>query len=87
VIKEYVKQITRGCGEKANFILTLKWETKNEAIKKILEKSSKSQNLGGLFIRALIENIEFNIYTTGKVLIKGIEDEDKLNNLLKEIFT
>ncbi|HID16120.1 MAG TPA: hypothetical protein EYP16_04895 [Candidatus Atribacteria bacterium] len=87
MIKKYIKQITRGCGEKANFILTLKWETKNEAIKKILDKSSRSQNLGGLFIRAFIGKIEFNIYATGKILVKGAENENELNKLLKEIFT
>ncbi|RLE52431.1 MAG: hypothetical protein DRJ26_04775 [Candidatus Methanomethylicota archaeon] len=83
---KYIKQIIKGCGEKVNFILILKWEHKDEALKKILEKCSEKQNMAGLYVKGLIDGIELNIFATGKILIRGIEDEEKLNKFLKEIF-
>ncbi len=87
MIDKYVKQIIRGCGEKANFIIILKWDKMKEAIERILSKCNEKHDLGGLYIKGLINGVELNIFTTGKILLKGIKNEDELKRFLEKILS
>ena len=57
---EYIRQIIKGCGREADYIIILKQKKREEAIEKIKEKMKKTNDLGGLYIRGYVEEVELN---------------------------
>ncbi|MEM3406677.1 MAG: hypothetical protein QW806_03660 [Nitrososphaerota archaeon] len=86
-IEDYVYQINESCGKRRNFIILLRSNKKDEAIKKILSKTEEKIFDSLLFTKIKIKGKEVNIYRTGKVLIKNIEGKEELEKFLKEILT
>ncbi len=84
-ISDYVSQINESCGKHRNFIVILRSNKKDEAIKKILSKTEEKIFDSPLFTKIKIKNKEVNIYRTGKILIKNMEGKEELENFLKEI--
>lgn len=84
-IEDYIYQINESCGKHRNFIILLRSNKKDEAIKKILSKTEEKIFDSLLFTKIKIKGKEVNIYRTGKVLIKNIEGKEELEKFLKEI--
>lgn len=84
-ISDYIHQINESCGKHRNFIIILKSNKKDEAIKKILSKTEEKIFDSPLFTKMKIKGKEVNIYKTGKILIKNIEEKEELEKFLKEI--
>ncbi|MEM2137340.1 MAG: hypothetical protein QXX09_05070 [Candidatus Methanomethylicia archaeon] len=84
--QKYVKQIIRACGEKADYVIVLKMENMKEAIKRVEGKIQNKIDFGGLYLKGTYENIEINIFKTGKIMVKNISSEEELKKVLDKIF-
>lgn len=84
-IKDYIYQINESCGKHRNFIILLRSNKRDEAIKKILSKTEEKIFDSPLFIKIKIKGKEVNIYRIGKILIKNIKGREELEDFLKEV--
>lgn len=84
-VEEYVSRIEETCGEERHFIVFLKYEQKDEAIKKILEKAKIEKSISSIIFELTFKDISMRVYTSGKVLFKNLKDKNTLLNILSEL--
>lgn len=85
VWKHYVSNIEETCGEERYFIVMLRHEKREEAIKKILEKSQVLSSLSGLVFEISFHDVPMRLYKTGKILLKKLENKEEVEKILDEL--
>ncbi len=88
MIQEYVGRIEEACGagKTKDFIVLLKQDKREEALKKALEKSSVLAEVHGVAVKASFMGREFTAFTNGRLMFKSLRDRDELKTLLEELF-
>ena len=81
---KYVRKIEKLCGEKEGFMVLFRDELVDEVLS-IIYRNLKIMKIKPL-VRIKIDSYEINIFKTGKMIIKGISDEEALWNILNEIY-
>lgn len=85
-IETYVARIEETCGEKKDFIVVLKYEKKDEAINKILQKAKLLRSVANIIYDLEFQKATLRLYKNGKIIIKNVnnrkEVETKLTSLL-----
>jgi ribonuclease HIII len=81
----YVARVDGTCGKEKDVIVTFKYEKKDEAIKKILEKATLKRSIAGIVSELSYRNYSFRLYGSGKIILRGLETKEELNNLLKQL--
>ena len=84
-IEVYVARVDGTCGKEKDVIVTLKYEKKDEAIKKILGKAALKQSIAGIVSELLYGGYSFRLYGSGKMIFRGLETKEELNNLLRQL--
>ena len=84
--EEYVSKIDEACGEGKEFIVTLKYSQRDEAMKKIFNKCRVKQNLSGILMKGKFQDKEVSIIKTGKLVIRQFDGRDDVVNFLEELF-
>lgn len=84
-VEVYVARIDGTCGKEKDVIVTFKYEKKGEAIKKILEKATLKRSIAGIVSELSYRNYSFRLYGSGKIILRGLETKEELNNLLKQL--
>ncbi len=84
-IKDYIARIDGTCGKEKDVIVTFKYEKKDEAIRRILEKATMKRSIAGIISELSYKNYSFRMYGSGKVILRGIENKEELNNLLRQL--
>jgi ribonuclease HIII len=84
-VEVYVARIDGTCGKEKDVIVTFKYEKKDEAIKKILEKATLKRSIAGIVSELSYRNYSFRLYGSGKIILRGLETKEELNNLLKQL--
>ena len=84
-IEVYVARVDGTCGKEKDVIVTLKYEKKDEAIKKILGKATLKQSIAGIVSELLYGGYSFRLYGSGKMIFRGLETKEELNNLLRQL--
>ncbi len=84
-IEDYVARIDGTCGKEKDVIVTFKYEKKDEAIRRILEKATMKRSIVGIISELSYKNYSFRMYGSGKVILRGIENKEELNNLLRQL--
>ena len=81
---KYVRKIEKLCGEKEGFMVLFR----DELVEEVLSILYKNLNITRVkpLVRVKINGYEVNIFKTGKMIIKGISDEETLWNLLNGIY-
>jgi len=85
LIDEYVSRLHEACGEERDFIVTLKYAKKEEAIKKILEKCKAHHTISNILTRCTYKDKEVSVFVTGKVVIKGFKGRKEAEEFLKDL--
>lgn len=84
--KKYISHIEETCGEEKDIIAILKYETKDEAINKILEKGNIIKSISNIVYEISFGDKKLRLYRTGKILMKNFDNikeaEDFLNQIL-----
>lgn len=83
--EEYVVVVERACGGEPSYIAVLRWDRREEAIKKIAESCEEKMLSTSLMSKLRCRGREVSVYKTGKVLIKGVDSEEEAKALLREL--
>ncbi|MEM0084639.1 MAG: hypothetical protein QW743_04655 [Candidatus Methanomethylicia archaeon] len=87
MMDKYVKQVIRACGKNADYIVVLKMDAVIDAINRIKGKIDNLIDLGGLYMKGNFEDVEVNVFRTGKILFKNVKDEERLRDILNKLFS
>ena len=82
--RKYIKKIEKLCGEKKGFMVLFKDELYEEALSPVYKKLNIS-NIKPL-VRVKKDGLEINIFKTGKIIVKGLDDEGELWRFLDALY-
>ncbi|MEM2180453.1 MAG: hypothetical protein QW134_07510 [Nitrososphaeria archaeon] len=83
--KKYVSHIEETCGEEKDIIVILKYDTKDEVVRKILEKGKIVKSIANAVYEISYEDKVLRIYRTGKILMKKFKDKKEAEEILKRL--
>jgi hypothetical protein len=81
-IDDYISRTEGTCGKEKDVIIIFKYEKRDEAVKRILERAKLKKSLGGIVFELAFRNYSFRLYGSGKVILRGLESKDELNALM-----
>jgi len=84
-IEDYVARTEGTCGEDKDVIVLFKYDKKDEAVKKILEKAKTEKTVGGVIFEMTFQGRSFRVYPSGKAIFRSIKTKDELNKILSEL--
>lgn len=84
-IDDYVARIEETCGEEKDFIVILKYDKKEEAITKILQKAKKEKAISTIIFELTFQNTSFRLYGTGKAIFRNLKDKNELQKVLSDL--
>lgn len=85
MLENYISKIDEACGEGKEFIVTLKHDTMNEAIERVLKKVSVEHSITGMLTKAKYKDKYVNIFRTGKLVIREFHGREEAESFLKEL--
>jgi ribonuclease HIII len=85
VVDDYVARIEGTCGEEKDVIVIFKYDKKDEAVKKVLEKAKLAKSIANMIFELTFENVSFRVYASGKAIFRGLKSKDELKSLLSEL--
>lgn len=86
MFEDYVSKIDEACGEGREFIVTLKYSRRDEALKRVLEKCCVGQDLSGILTRGKYMGKEVSVFKTGKLVIREFHGRKEAESFLEELF-
>jgi ribonuclease HIII len=84
-IGDYVARIEGTCGAESDIIVVLKFDKKDQALKKILEKATLKSKIAGMIYDLIFEEYSFRVYASGKIIFRGIQNKQTLNKVLVDL--
>ena len=81
-LEGYVARIEETCGEEKGAVVTLKYNKKDEAIAKILKKAKLKKSFSGIIFELDFQGISFRMFSSGKVIFKGVKNKEALHDIL-----
>ena len=81
-VEDYVARIEETCGEEKGAVVTIKYDKKDEAIAKILKKAKLKKSLSGIIFELDFQGISFRMFSSGKVIFKGVKNKEALHDIL-----
>ena len=70
------------CGAEKDVIVGFKYEKKEEAIARILEKAELKNSLSGIIYELTFQGVSFRVYSSGKAIFRSIKNKEELNKIL-----
>ena len=86
-IEDYVARTEGTCGKEQDVIVTFKYEKKDEAIKKILERATVKKSIAGIVFELTFKEFSFRLYGSGKAIFRSLKDKEELNSLLSQLLS
>ena len=84
-IEEYVARIEETCGQEKDFIVIFKYDKKEQAVAKILEKAKIEKSISAIIFELTFKNVSFRLYGTGKAIFRNLKNKSELQNLLADL--
>jgi len=85
ILKEYVSRLEEACGEEKDYIVILRLEKRNEALKKILSKGETIRSFSQILTKIRFKGKILNVFKTGKLVVKDVKSKEELEVLLSEL--
>ncbi|MCL1977376.1 MAG: hypothetical protein FWG55_04630 [Candidatus Bathyarchaeota archaeon] len=85
VVGDYVSRIEGTCGAESDVIVVLKFDKKDQALEKILEKATLKSKVAGMIYDLTFEEYSFRVYASGKIIFRGIKNKQTLNRVLADL--
>ena len=86
MLEEYVSKLDDVCGVGMDFIVTLKPQTSEEALNKVLAKCGVKQNRTGILTKGHYKDKEVSIFRTGTLMIREFNGREEAQRFLEELF-
>jgi hypothetical protein len=87
IVEDYVARTEGTCGKDKDIIVTFKYDKKDEAIKKILEKANIHKSIARIIFELTFKNYSFRLYGSGKAIFRDLKDKEELNSILTELLS
>jgi hypothetical protein len=84
-LNDYVARIEGTCGKDKDVIVTFKYDKKDQAIKKILERATVRKSIARIVSELTYKDFSFRLYGSGKGIFRDLKDRDELDALLSEL--
>jgi len=84
-LDDYVSRIEGTCGKEKDVIVIFKYEKRDEAVKRILERATVRKSLAGIVFELMFKDYSFRLYGSGKGIFRGLQNKDELNALLSSL--
>ncbi|MCP8320761.1 MAG: hypothetical protein H3Z52_07455 [archaeon] len=84
-VEDYVARVEESCGEERDFIVVFKYDKKDEAIAKVLEKAKIEKSISRIVFELNFKNVSFRLYGTGKAIFRNLNGKDKLQEILADL--
>ena len=84
-VEDYVARIEETCGEERDFVVIFKYDKKDEAIAKILEKARIEKSISRIIFELTFKNVSFRLYGTGKAIFRNLKDKSELQKVLADL--
>ncbi|MCK4433909.1 hypothetical protein KAU92_00350 [Candidatus Bathyarchaeota archaeon] len=84
-VEDYVSRIEETCGEEKNFVVTFRYNTKDDAIAKILKRAKEEKSISRIIFELSFENVSFRLYGTGKAIFRNLKDKKELQKVLADL--
>jgi TATA-box binding protein (TBP) (component of TFIID and TFIIIB) len=81
-VEDYVARIEETCGEEKGAVVTFKYDKKDEAVAIILKKAKLKNSLSGIIFDLAFQDLSFRMFSSGKVIFKGIKSKEALHDVL-----
>ena len=81
----FVSRIEETCGEDKQFIVVLKYDLLKKAMVKILDKARVEKSISQVIFDLDYDGTTFRLYSSGKMIFRNVESEEKLNKILEEM--
>jgi len=84
-IDDYVARIEGTCGAEKDVVVVLKFDKKDEAVAKIHQRAQLKNSLAGMIFDYSFQDASFRVYSSGKIIFKGVKNKQELNKLLADL--
>jgi hypothetical protein len=84
-IEDYVARIEETCGEEKDYIVIFKYDLRDQAIAKILNKAKMEKSISRIIFELTFEKISFRLYGTGKAIFRNLKDKEELQKVLANL--
>lgn len=84
-LDDYVARIEGTCGAEKDVVVVLKFDKKDEATEKIKQRAQLTKSLAGMISDFSFQDVSFRLYSSGKIIFKGVKNKQELNNLLSAL--
>jgi hypothetical protein len=84
-VEDYVARIEETCGEEKAFIVIFKYDKKENAVAKILDRAKLEKSISNIIFELTFKGISFRLYGTGKAIFRDLRDKDLLRKVLSEL--
>jgi len=84
-VEDYVARIEETCGEEKDYIVIFKYDLRNQAIAKILNKAKMKKSISRIIFELTFEKISFRLYGTGKAIFRNLKDKEELQKVLANL--
>lgn len=81
-VEDYVARIEETCGEEKGAVVTFKYEKREEAIAKIMNKATLKNSLSGIIFDLTFQGTSFRMFSSGKAIFKGVKNKEAVSNML-----
>ena len=86
-IEDYVARTEGTCGKEQDVIVIFKYDRKDEAVKKILEKATLKKSIAGIVFELVFKSVRFRLYRSGKGIFRDLKSKEELNAILSELLS
>ena len=84
-VEDYVARVEETCGEEKDFIVIFKYDKKDEAVTKILQRAKREKSISALIYELTFRNVSFRLYSTGKAIFRNLREKGELQLVLAEL--
>lgn len=84
-VEDYVARIEETCGEEKDFIVVFRYEKKDEALARILQKAKTEKSISRIIFELTFKNVSFRLYSSGKAIFRNLKTKDEVNAILSEL--
>jgi hypothetical protein len=86
-VEDYVARVEETCGQERNLVVVFKYDKKDEAIAKILEKAKIEKSISRIIFELTFENVSFRLYGTGKAIFRNLRGKSELKKVLADLLS